>query len=782
MRRDRGARGGGALLGGLTRLAAWVQGRARLAALAVIVLVAGAPFLDGLVTGGVYTGCAGMVTRATGVRELAPRAADIGDACVQFEPWMAQALRALRNRELPLWNPHQGLGTPLLANMQSALLWPLNVAHLVLPFPLALAAVKVARLALTGIFTFLFLSRLGCRVGPATIGAIAYMWSSFSVVWLYFPNGNSGMILPLLFWLIEETFARRGYLAPIGLTAALGLGWLGGHPGTYVHVLLAAGLYYAAKLWGEPDPRMRLRRVVEGGLAVLGGLGLAAGQLLPFAEYLVYSEAARRVAVPENPFLRPFHLPLLWVPDLLGNYSIVSREFDYGYFTRVRNYAEATGGYVGLTSLFLAFVAVGWRWADRRVRVFAGLSLFSLAAAFGLPGVRTLFVSVPLLTQSHPNRGLLVHAFAVTALAALALSDPGLRRDGERPWRWGRALAITLALVVTTSVLAVWLAWPYLEGHEVYRLYLRRLVKWTAVDFLALGIVVALRKSPAFLWGVAFVVLAETAGHGWAMLHPLPREQYFPSTPTIRYLVENLDLHRFAVLSGDRLLAPDLATYYGLGQLEQYDTLLVGATVDAVRRHMTGTLPSGAKGLRMVGKVDADFLRLVGVRFVIARTWDDLEERVAARGPLTAAFTPVFESSGLVAFRSTDELPRAFVLRGAVEDVTGWSVSQLVNDARTDTSIERYGSTVVTVRLPSGAAAGTLILSDAFFPGWRARVDGHPVPVHQVWAANLRAVPVPAGAQAVTFHYAPWSARLGLLVSGLTLVGLVGGAAAVRLV
>jgi hypothetical protein len=409
--------------------------------------------------------------------------------------------------------------------------------------------------------------------------------------------------------------------------------------------------------------------------------------------------------------------------------------------------------------------------------MFAGLSLWSLAAAFGLPGVRALFVSMPLLSQSHPNRGLFVHAFAVTVLAALALSDAGLRREGERSYRWGATLVITLALVATTSVLGVWLAWPYLEGHEIYRLYMRQVVKWTAVDFLALAIVVALRKSPAFLWCVAVVVLAETAGHGWMMLHPLPRAQYFPSTPTIRYLEENLDRHRFAVLSEDRLLAPDLVTFYGLGQLEQYDTLLVGATVDAVRQHMSGTLPSGAKMLRVVGKIDADFLRLVGVRFLVARAWEDLEERVAARGPLTAAFTPVLDEGRVIAFRSTAELPRAFVLPGAVEDVVRRPVAELVAAPRTGAAIERYGSTMVSVRLPP--AAGTLILSDAFYPGWRATVDGQSVPVHRVQAANLRAVAVPAGAQVVTFRYAPWTARLGMLVSGLTLIGLVGAAAAV---
>jgi hypothetical protein len=243
----------------------------------------------------------------------------------------------------------------------------------------------------------------------------------------------------------------------------------------------------------------------------------------------------------------------------------------------------------------------------------------------------------------------------------------------------------------------------------------------------------------------------------------------------IRYLQEHLGQHRV-----ENWLTPDVGTYYSVAQLEQYDALLVLATVKAVREHMTGSLPIGAKTLRVVGQVESDFLRLVGVRFVIARTWDELERRVTGHGPLSVAFASAFRASGTVVFQSTDELPRAFVLPGAVEDVARRPVAQLVAEARTAAAIERYGSTVVAVRLPPTGTAGTLILSDAFYPGWRAMVDGRPVPVHQVRAANLRAVAVPPASRSVIFHYAPGSVRWGLLVSVLTLGTLVGTVVAVR--
>ena len=74
-----------------------------------------------------------------------------------------------------------------------------------------------------------------------------------------------------------------------------------------------------------------------------------------------------------------------------------------------------------------------------------------------------------------------------------------------------------------------------------------------------------------------------------------------------------------------------------------------------------------------------------------------------------------------------------------------------------------------------------LVLADAFYPGWRAEVDGAPVPV---WRANriFRGVAVPAGAHRVVFVYRPLSFRIGVLLSLLSLaVAAAAGVRAIRL-
>jgi hypothetical protein len=66
-----------------------------------------------------------------------------------------------------------------------------------------------------------------------------------------------------------------------------------------------------------------------------------------------------------------------------------------------------------------------------------------------------------------------------------------------------------------------------------------------------------------------------------------------------------------------------------------------------------------------------------------------------------------------------------------------------------------------------------LVLSDTFFPGWKAYVDGAEVPILR---ANylFRAVVLPAGVHEVVFEYHPTSFRAGLTVSGVFMALLAG--------
>jgi len=65
-----------------------------------------------------------------------------------------------------------------------------------------------------------------------------------------------------------------------------------------------------------------------------------------------------------------------------------------------------------------------------------------------------------------------------------------------------------------------------------------------------------------------------------------------------------------------------------------------------------------------------------------------------------------------------------------------------------------------------------LFLSDAYYPGWQATVDGKAE--HIIRANDLfRAVAIPAGNHQVEFAYQPASFRWGMIISLLSAVALL---------
>jgi hypothetical protein len=78
------------------------------------------------------------------------------------------------------------------------------------------------------------------------------------------------------------------------------------------------------------------------------------------------------------------------------------------------------------------------------------------------------------------------------------------------------------------------------------------------------------------------------------------------------------------------------------------------------------------------------------------------------------------------------------------------------------------------------AARGFVVLTDQYFPGWSATVDGVPTTIERADYA-FRLVEVPAGKSTVRFVYSPRSLWLGAAVSAVSWIGFTGLLFAARL-
>jgi len=86
--------------------------------------------------------------------------------------------------------------------------------------------------------------------------------------------------------------------------------------------------------------------------------------------------------------------------------------------------------------------------------------------------------------------------------------------------------------------------------------------------------------------------------------------------------------------------------------------------------------------------------------------------------------------------------------------------------------VTSFGPNQITVEVETDAV-GLLVLSEVYYPGWRASVDDMPA---RLIRANglLRGIPVPEGQHTVQVWYAPPTARLGLVISALALAFIAG--------
>jgi len=113
--------------------------------------------------------------------------------------------------------------------------------------------------------------------------------------------------------------------------------------------------------------------------------------------------------------------------------------------------------------------------------------------------------------------------------------------------------------------------------------------------------------------------------------------------------------------------------------------------------------------------------------------------------------------------------PRKVVLTEGHVDFA--SATNDANDPSASAELIQFDPNRVVVKTKS-AQPSILVLSANHFPGWRAYVDGKFVTNLRV-DYNLRGVVLPAGEHTVEFIYRPKSVLIGVVISLLTLIGLV---------
>jgi hypothetical protein len=371
----------------------------------------------------------------------------------EYYSWRHYARERIRQGEIPLWNPYELSGNVLLANSQSAVLYPPNLLLYLFPLPFGINLVTFLHTLLTGWMMYGLLRLLRLHPIASLTGAFVWMFCALQVVWMEFQTPTAALCwLPgaLAAWELGRSRGSWQWCL-FGSGTAIMMSLVAGHLHFAFYLVLAFVVYALYRILSDmlergKDRPVRWQAVKPVGLmcgALLFGITLSMATILPVLE--MGSMNFRGVKdYPSSVALRlpPENLLTLLMPNLYGNPrdAIVIAEdgrllVGNGY-TGKFEYIEYAH-YIGIPALILTLSGIFLSlriWLRQRGSVtakssyaagsafFLALAVVGLLLALGTPICSIFFYLVPGYKQFNATaRALCLFCFGMSGMAAMGL-------------------------------------------------------------------------------------------------------------------------------------------------------------------------------------------------------------------------------------------------------------------------------------------------------------------------------------------------------------------------
>jgi hypothetical protein len=742
-----------------------------------------------------------------------------------FREFAASWIRA--GHGVPLWNPYLFGGMPYVAAMHGDIFYPTALLRLILPTDVGMTWGLIIHVFLAGLFTFLFLRAVGLSFFGALVGGLAYMMAG-NVAGLVSP-GHDGKLFVSALLPLALLFVYRGVRegrpwawGALGLTITLAV--LTPHPQLLQYLLLATGAFalfvaFGRAQTGALSPRsIALRRLALAAVAVAIGLLGGAIQFLPLLEYTPWSpraggagwEHAIQFSLPPEELLN-FYLPQF--SGILDQY--------WG-----RNFIHHHSEYVGASVLVLAGLAFGGSPpGPRRSFLWFWSGVLIVATLWALGGHTPFFSLVYAIVPGTkffraPSTMLYVISFCIAVLAGLG-TDRVLTKGEVRSRYLVAWLAVGLVIAVlatsgTLTTVATTLAPPQRLDRVDQGAAALTLGAWRSFLTVAatVGVLFATWRGrlsgPAAGWMLAGVIALDL----WSVerlywrFSP-PASVLFRADPVIDYLKRMAQPGRVLPFALQPLAsAPDPYLRYGNGMATG---LMVHRIRNVIGYHgnelgryqlLTGWEVDGEQWIQRF--VNPNLRRLTNTRYWYTNTPEPpLPGMRLVAGPATNAagnIVYLYEFAednpvawvAPIAIKAPDENvlatvldPRFDVRRVALFDTGAMVPAQPVPQTMPAASdvivrVTRYEPAHISLTLDRPAPAGSiLIVSENYYPGWTASVDGRPSPTGRVQYV-LIGVSLPTGSRSVelTFRSATYERGKVITLASLAAAAvlLAGGA------
>lgn len=710
---------------------------------------------------------------------------------VQWVPFHQFAHAALSGGQSAIWNPYIMLGFPQHAESQLGIFYPVNMLlHWLSNQAYAIALSLYMHLVIAMVGTY-FLAR-SCRLGAiaALHAAICFGLSGF--MFAQFTNYNITLVaayLPLKLLFITLYFERGRGVYLLYFALAFGVELLISHANTSFISGVASGLYFLALAVARRRFLPMVRDLAFYAACSVLAVMLAAVQILPTFEFFALSDRSAGISY-----------------EMATSYSHAFTHYLTAFFPMMHGVLSADytgrGGfeenffYIGTFGILLALFGAAMLMRRRDSRPLAALGGVGLFAFVLSLGSNIPFVDLYRWLFGLPGFGLFrcpARWSLVLTLALAVLSGYGLQAlIGYMRARKTAAASLTIvAVALLAPPLALWFAWhegifngwellqkiaqplaSELHAERINRLLygiFRQISPLTYFLLLLLALLCAVLASsrlPARYCAAAIVALGLL--DMLCVVKPAnPRaasDFYAAEVPHIEYLKRNAGVFR-AVSPEDMpnsiSLNNSMPAFYGVQGVRGYAALHLGNYL------MLGDHLS-----------NPEILDYVGVRYEIRRGDNETYEVHDRPDAFPRAFLLEFyriehdKQAAFDSFLNMSQQERRSTVALAADSAASLELFAPnpppfegddwpeLRPAR----ITAYGHTRVEIQGETWQPA-FLLLTDMYYPGWRARINGEPVPVVRLNGAFRGVYIREPGPFDLEFEFRPLSFVAGVWLS-----------------
>lgn len=666
---------------------------------------------------------------ARALGEHIPMDAFAREQVFRYYPWYKFISDSAQEGQFPAWYPLEGTGVPFAAAWRTRVFSPFTLPFYLFGFRTALALSLALKLLVAGLCAFYVARRFGLQPAPSLFVALSYALSGGIWVWGLFPLGDVAPWLPLLLLSLERLSFGHGWTWPGG-ALTLGLMLLGGEPGIVAAFVLWAGLFIAVRVLSQHESPHIGQSLL--GFVLLGsvGIALAALQWFPYWEFIENGVMEAGFSQGDLPL---FSVLSFMIPKAIGYVN-------YGVFLHV--------GVVAVTLIGLWLCVRAHLLPLQRTR----LEGAALSAVIGL------VIAVLFLSLSSVMVMLLVLSLMLAFMAAAALEEwAELDYDSMHA-----ALEQAQKLLLPFSVCVLFfLLLGVLSGsaRQFWYEVLISLVFFSAT----LGVIwMTISRPSVRLSGYALCLLCSLnlLWSLWGLAPHTTPERVFPETSVIEALRD-----RGERVAGTEKIANWPLAGNGIGQiyapggmrLNRYNSFMDQVAQYPELLARTGANPILADKAMLQGPLAPNRHTLeIESLLPIGLGYFHLPHKMATN-------RVVYFGDTLKKSQPEKLLPQSPVLLegGALPDT-----DPLVEEPAEIGVLKRSANEIRLV--VNSPRAGVLVLCEAWYPGWKAEVNGIERRVFPVDVA-FRGVEVEEGKNKVTLYYDNMVFLIGLGISAIAL-------------